>query len=163
VQSGADPEAIKDIRKALADCEKIGANLDRPYFLALLAEALMQFDLTEEAEAVLTESLEQIRASRSFFYKSELLRLRGCVVATRGDKQEATDLYRRAVEVASEQGARSLELRALISLVELSPEEEQGRATLGESLDSFSEGLDSPDLRIAAALCRRAAGGRSPC
>jgi len=68
---------------------------------------------------------------------------------------EVEDCYRRAISIACEQGARSLELRAATRLARLSSE--QGKVTEARDLLAplcawFTEGFDSPDLKEANAL-----------
>ena len=63
--------------------------------------------------------------------------------------------YRRALEVARRQGARSFELRAAVSLSRLwqaAGRHDEARELLAPIYERFTEGLDHPELREAAAL-----------
>src|SRR5262249_12279234 len=69
------------------------------------------------------------------------------------DKAEAC--FRRALEVARRQGAKSFELRAAVSLARLLRDRSrpaEGRHALAEVFGSFTEGWDTADLRDARAL-----------
>jgi tetratricopeptide (TPR) repeat protein len=160
-QSGAAQEGISQIRDAIEMCDQIGANLDRPYFLALLADALIQFEEPAEAQRAVVQALEQVHRSRSFFYEAELLRLQAIACASRNNHPEANELCSQALQTATAQGARALELRALVSMVRLHPSAPELRVSLQNLLASFSEGLHLPDLRSAVSLCGNAAAVRS--
>jgi tetratricopeptide (TPR) repeat protein len=153
-QSGTAQEGIRQIKEAIEMCDQIGANLDRPYFLALLADALIQFKKPDEAQRAAEEALEQVRRSRSFFYEAELLRLQAIACAGRN---KANELFSQALQTAIAQGARALELRTLVSMVRLHPSDRKLRVRLQNVLASFSEGLHLPDLRSAGSLCGNAA------
>lgn len=155
-QTGAGQEGIGEIREAIEMCEQIGANLDRPYFLALLADALIRYD-TADAERALKQALEQVRRSRSFFYEAELLRLQAIASAGRNRHPAANELFSQALEVATAQGARALELRVLASMVRFDQCDRELRVRLRKVLASFSEGRHLPDLRSASSLCGKLA------
>ena len=96
------------------------------------------------------------RESSERWWDAELHRLRGDLLVARGaGAAEGDAAYRRALEIARAQEARSLELRVAISLTRLwrtSPRAAEARRLLGRTVESFSEGLDTPDLVSARAL-----------
>ena len=62
---------------------------------------------------------------------------------------------RQAIDVARRQQAKSLELRATVSLCRLLQQQgrgEEGRQMLAEIYGWFTEGFDTPDLQDAKAL-----------
>ena len=59
-EQGQGEEGIAQIRQGLAALQATGAELTRPYFLALLAEAYGKGGQTEEGLAVLAEALAQV-------------------------------------------------------------------------------------------------------
>jgi predicted ATPase len=68
---------------------------------------------------------------------------------------EAEACFRQAIEVARRQQAKSLELRATVSLCRLWQKQgrgEEGRRMLAEVYGWFTEGFDTPDLIEAKAL-----------
>ena len=144
-----DGDGLDQIRSAVAECERIGAILDLPYFLALLAESLACLERLEESRHVLDGALRHV-STASFFYEAELLRLRACV-----EPKDPESYFRTAVEVTHRQRARSLELRACTSWTEWS----QGRPELVEMLSEcyagFTEGFETPDLAYAAQVLAR--------
>jgi adenylate cyclase len=68
---------------------------------------------------------------------------------------EAESCYRRAIEIARRQSAKSLELRATTSLARLLDQQgrqDEARRTLGEIYGWFTEGFGTADLKDAKML-----------
>ena len=89
--------------------------------------------------------------------KRKVLRLRGVLLLQRtaAPQVEAEAWFQRALDVARRQQAKSLELRAAMSLARLW--QEQGKTTarvhlLAPIYDWFTEGFDTADLQEAMAL-----------
>jgi len=77
---------------------------------------------------------------------------------------EAEADFRRAVDVARSQDARSLELRATMSLARLLNKQgkrDEARAMLAEIYNWFTEGFDTADLMDAKALIEELSASRS--
>ena len=73
-------------------------------------------------------------------------------------RQEAEEYFHKAIETARKQQAKSLELRAAISLARLWQQEEkknEGREMLFEVYNWFTEGFDTKDLQEAKVLLGR--------
>jgi predicted ATPase len=160
-QSGAGQQGIREIREAIEMAEQIGANLDLPYFLALLADALICDARMEEAEKALKRALEQVRRARSFFYEAELLRLKAVVCVHRTGAAEAKEHFTAALKTATAQAARALQLRTLVSMVRLYPSDTALRTLLQNTRAAFSEGAGLPDLQSASALAGNSKAARS--
>jgi predicted ATPase len=72
-----------------------------------------------------------------------------------GAEQEAEECFQKALAIARTQHAKSLELRAAISLARLWQQQnkrEEARALLEEIYRWFTEGFDTKDLQEAQAL-----------
>ena len=68
---------------------------------------------------------------------------------------EAEACFQQAIDVARRQSAKSLELRAVMSLSQLWQQQgkkEEARQVLAEIYGWFTEGFDTPDLQEAKAL-----------
>jgi predicted ATPase len=68
---------------------------------------------------------------------------------------EARSCFARAIEIARKQSAKSLELRATMSLARLLAKQDrrdEARAMLAEIYGWFTEGFDTADLKDARAL-----------
>jgi predicted ATPase len=86
---------------------------------------------------------------------AELNRLKGRLLLRQGHSEAAEELYRKALSIAEEQGAKLWELRAAVSLARL--RRDQGRCADARDLLApvygwFTEGFDTPDLKEAKAL-----------
>jgi adenylate cyclase len=146
---------VEQIRDGIGLSRAIGARMDDPHWLGMLADALLRAGRTEEASAAIEEAIDAVAVARGFFYEAELHRLRGVLRAREGDREEAEASLAKALETAHLQQARLLELRAAVTLARL-------RQTEDEHLDAcgrvaavygwFTEGFDTPDLRDAKAL-----------
>jgi len=163
---GQGMEGMAQMHQGLAAYRAAGAELGRPYQLALLAEAYGEIGKAEEGLSTLAEALAAVDNSEERFYEAELYRLRGelllmqaggAVGAVREPplQTQAEACFQRALEVARRQQARSLELRAAMSLSRLW--RQQGKREAAQQLLApiygwFTEGFDTADLQEAKAL-----------
>src|SRR5262249_50874079 len=111
-------EGIGKIRESLLALRAMRSVNTEPYYLALLAEALGKGGRPQEGLAAVDEACREIGRTGERFYESELHRLRGeLLLQCSADRRSEADVsFRRAVEVARGQRARSLLLRALVSV-----------------------------------------------
>jgi adenylate cyclase len=89
------------------------------------------------------------------FYDAELWRLKGELLTMQDKTSEAESCFQRAIEIARQQSARSLELRACTSLARLwqtQGKRAEARQVLSEIHAWFTEGFDTADLREATSL-----------
>ena len=121
VEQGQGVEGMAHMRQGLDAFDDIGAALGRPYWLALLAEAWGKAGQAEEGLRALAEALEAMQTSGERRWEAEIYRLKGQLLlapgATHDDEAEAC--FQQALDVARRQQAKSLELRAAISLSRL--------------------------------------------
>ena len=153
-----DEGALDDIRKGIEMAEGIGATLDRPYLLALLAESLILMGRAHEALTHLAAALTQVAQTRSFFYEAELWRLQGLALANTDAPPETVEQsFQHALDAAHGQQAKTLQLRALLSMYDTATNERQCRQVcrmLRGTLQEFSEDLDTPDFVRAKVIVR---------
>jgi predicted ATPase len=160
-------EGILQIRQGLATHRTMGADIGSTYWLALLAEKYGKCKQTAEGLAVIAEALMLVDENGERWWEAELYRIQGELLLmyskekSRGSKPrttkdiEAEQCFHHALTVARHQGAKSLELRAAVSLSRLW--ERQGKKRdafrlLGEIYGWFTEGFDTKDLQEAKAL-----------
>jgi predicted ATPase len=148
-QAGA---GLRQMRQGLADWQATGALSHRPFHLALLAEVLGREGQLGEGLAALDEAQALATASGERFLEAELHRLRGELLLAGDEVGPAEACFRQALDVARAQQARSLELRAVVSLGRLYRQQgrqAEARPLLAQMYDWFKEGFDLPDLQEA--------------
>jgi predicted ATPase len=151
-------EGIAQIREGLAAVKAGGTEVGLPWGLALLAEALGNKSRAEEALKVLAEALTVASKNGDLVYDAEIYRLEGelLLASSRADnRSEAESCFRRAIEIARRQQAKSWELRAVTSLSRLLQKQgkkDEARRMLAEIYGWFTEGFDTADLKDAKAL-----------
>jgi predicted ATPase/class 3 adenylate cyclase len=160
---GQVEEGMSQLRHGLATYEAIGAGLLHAYSLALLTEAYGKAGQAEDGLATLVEALAMVDKTGERFYEAELHRLKGELTLKQSSasglesrvQKEAEACFHQAIEVARKQQAKSLELRAVMSLSRLWQQQgkrEEAHALLAEIYGWFTEGFDTKDLQEAKAL-----------
>jgi predicted ATPase len=158
VAQGEVHEGMAQIRQGLDEWRATGAELTRPSGLAKLAEAYGAQGRPAEGLRVLAEALEIVDATGMGFYEAELYRLKGSLLLQLPANQhpeEAEANLQRALDIARHQHAKSLELRAAMSLARLWQQQDRrdhARQLLGTIYHWFTEGLNTADLTEAKAL-----------
>jgi predicted ATPase len=181
-EQGQGEEGVAQIRQGLAAYQATGSELARPRFLALLAEAYGKVGQAAEGLHALAEALTLVNKTGERYYEAELYRLKGELtlqkfqvpsrvgsahqkvrIAEAGTvggahptgEEEAEEYFLRAIEIARRQSAKSLELRAVISLSRLwqsQGKQQEAHKMLAEIYGWFTEGFDTRDLQEAKAL-----------
>jgi len=153
---GRGDEGTQRLREGLEAYRQTGAELFRPYSLALLADACRKTGRHDEALKYLSEALESTHRQDAHFYTAEIYRLRGEVLSLDGkDDPGAEAAYVESMRVAENQGALSFEISAALGLAALLIK--QGRATeigttLARTVAKFAASADSAHLQKARAL-----------
>jgi predicted ATPase len=163
-EQGACTKGITMLREGLTNWDATGAQTHRTYFLGLLADALSRAGKHEEGLSVLNEALALMQSAGSFFHGAELHRLYGELLLRHpADKpvwDDAEVCFQRALAMARQQQAKSLELRAATSLARLYAthnRQVEARSVLQQCYNWFTEGFDTPDLQEARALLEQSA------
>jgi predicted ATPase len=131
-----------------------GAKIGLPMFLAMRAHMLSECGRSAEALLTFDEAFALVEETNERYSEAELYRIKGEVLLKQ-DRVAAESLFLRSLTIAANQQAKSLELRAAISLAALWQSQGRTRAALdllGPIHGWFTEGFDSPDLQRAQAL-----------
>jgi predicted ATPase len=132
----------------------------------VLAEAYGTGGQAERGLTLLAEALAAVHSTGECFYEAELYRLQGALLLAQkgkvtqakgksGKGAQAEECFQKAIEIARRQGAKSLELRAVISLSRLWQQQgkkAEARQLLAEIYGWFTEGFDTKDLQEAKSL-----------
>jgi len=130
-------------------------HINRPYMLAVLTSAKADLGKPGEGLELLEDALASTEVSGERWWLAELHRLRGQLLAARGQHDKGEACFRQAIEVSSEQRARMLELRAATSLARLWSDRgrnAEARDLLAPIYGWFTEGFETPDLKEAKIL-----------
>jgi predicted ATPase len=161
-KQGQRAEGVTQMRQSLAAWSTTGAEIARPHFLALLAEAYEGMGQAEEGLNALAEALAAANKTEERWYEAELYRLKGTLTLQSQAQalkskveEEAEECFWKAIEIARRQQAKSWELRAVMSLSRLWQQQgkkEEARQMLMEIYGWFTEGFDTADLQEAKVL-----------
>jgi class 3 adenylate cyclase/predicted ATPase len=181
-EQGQEEAGLLQMQQGLTARQTTGAELAQPYFLALQAEIYGKLGKAERAMTLLSEALAATSVSEEHRLEAELYRIKGQLTLQKGAgdwelgagppspqtprpkpevpsgaEHEAEGYFLKAIEIAQNQQAKSLELRATSSLARLW--HRQGKAAeahqrLFEIYHWFTEGFDTKDLQEAEALIK---------
>jgi len=156
--------AMSETETALALFESVRPILENSgtvcftsYFVSGVAETLRVAGMFDQALELIAAALKIASDHDERFYKAEIYRQRGItrLAQADGNAEEGERDLVEAIELARQQNAKSLQLRALNSLCRW--HRDQGReverlAELRELYLEFAEGFDTRDLQEAQAL-----------
>jgi predicted ATPase len=180
---GKFEEGILQMRQGLAAYRASGAALGIPDFLVHLAEAQGKGNQGEPDWSLFDEAFALIEKNDERWYEAEVYRLKGELTLQRNREQgtgnreqerstdprpltpdpqgEAEACFRKAVEVAQKQQAKSWELRATVSLARLwqqQGKQREAHTMLSVIYNWFTEGFDTADLQEAKVLLAELGG-----
>ncbi|MFN0111993.1 MAG: ATP-binding protein, partial [Blastocatellia bacterium] len=160
---GRQQEGVAILRNSVNTLRAMKMVLTMPSVAVAFADVLIQTGQAEEAISVIDESLAIIAQIGETTPEAELHRLKGEALRVLAGQEndpapaqakevEAENCFRQAIAIARAQGAKSFELSAAISLYRLALKQDQPgevRQLLSKIYLSFTEGFDTPDLKLA--------------
>jgi predicted ATPase len=157
VQQGQAKAGIERLTHGLRTYRATGAEISRPYWLALLAEVHGILGKLEAGLTVLTEALALVDTTGERWCEPELYRLKGALLLQQSsDNQVETETcFHQSLDIARQQQAKSWELRATTSLAKLWQQQGKRKEAydlLAPVYNWFTEGFDTADLQDAKAL-----------
>jgi hypothetical protein len=151
-----DTEAGLRLLKASLDALETGQHQAlTAVFTSDLASGLARAARPDEANAAIEKVMACDEPTRPNFYLSELMRIKGELLASGLDSSEAEYWFWRSLDLAQEQSALAWELRTATSLAHLRAHQgrhDEAARVLQPVYDQFTEGFDTPDLRAAKCL-----------
>jgi predicted ATPase len=154
---GHGKEGMAQLRQGIAAWRATGAAQHVPYHCTMLADVSAHLGHVEDGLQALAEAHTLVEQHEERYWEAEVHRLRGVLLLRQpGTPQaEAEAWFQRALEVARHQEAKSLELRAAMSLGRLwqqQSKQAEARELLAPVYGWFTEGFDTADLQEAKAL-----------
>jgi class 3 adenylate cyclase/predicted ATPase len=154
---GQGEAGLGQVRQGIAASRSTGAALHVQYYWTVQADVAAHLGHTADGLQALAEAYTLVEQHEERWWEAEVCRLRGVLLLRQpGTLQaEAEAWLQRALDVARRQEAKSLELRAAMSLARLW--QQQGKRTEARELLApiygwFTEGFDTADLQEAKAL-----------
>jgi predicted ATPase/class 3 adenylate cyclase len=154
---GQGEEGIAQVHQGITAGRATGAALHVPYMCTMLADVSAHLGRPVDGLQALAEAYTLIEQHEERYWEAEVCRLRGVLLLRQpGTPQaEAEAWLQQALDVARRQEAKSLELRAAMSLSRLWQQQgkrQEAHDLLAEVYTWFTEGFDTADLQDAKAL-----------
>ena len=156
-QASKASEAVQMITAGITAFRSTGATLFTPMYLSNLAKAYAELGEFNYAWRCIGEAMSTIETTKERWFEAEVNRLAGeiALVSPEPDAAKAEAYFERALAVARDQQAKSLELRAAMSMARLWRDQgkrNEARDLLAPVYGWFTEGFDTLDLKEAKAL-----------
>ena len=163
VALGEHETGLAHLTRGIEKFRGMGAELNVPHFLALLADAHRRTGNPVAGLKVIDEAIAIAAKNDDRCWEPELHRLRGELLLLCGDacpadvgdpRRAAESAFRTALDVAVRQKSRSLEVRVALSLARLLTAQTrfaEARSTLATALDHHPRGGDTSELEEARA------------
>jgi predicted ATPase/DNA-binding winged helix-turn-helix (wHTH) protein len=157
IQRGNAQEALGLIEESLSRLHSARYELLTSTFELALAQGLILCGRYEEALELVSAAIDRCYGNGELYAVPELLRIKAHSARLAGDTQAEKWLHD-SLSLSRKQGARAWELRTAIDVARLWRDAQRPAEALGllrPVRDSFSEGLDTADLRAANALLQQ--------
>jgi len=150
-------DGMAQVHQGIAAYRATGAALLVPYLYTVLADVAVHLSHTADGLQALAEAHTLVEQQEERWWEAEICRLRGVALLRQpGTPQtEAETWLRQALDIARRQEAKSLELRAVMSLGrrwQQQGKQAEARDLLAPIYGWFTEGFDTADLQEAKAL-----------
>ncbi|MGH8071946.1 MAG: hypothetical protein ACRERE_43290, partial [Candidatus Entotheonellia bacterium] len=154
---GQGEEGLAQVRQGIAAWRATGAALTVTYLCTVLADVCDYLGHPEDGLQALAEAHTLVEQQEERWWEAEIARLRGVLLLkqTGTPQVEAETCLRQALDIARRQEAKSLELRAAMSLSRLwqqQGKQAEAHALLAPIYGWFTEGFDTADLQEAKTL-----------
>jgi predicted ATPase len=150
-------EGILQLENCIASNRVTGLKVVQPHYLCMLAEACGNLGRFDRGLDALTEALTIADEDEDRYCQPDTYRLKGELLLKQdvSNIAEAENCFRKAIEIARKQSAKSWELRATMSLARLlvsQCRQNEARTMLADIYNWFTEGFETADLKDAKAL-----------
>jgi hypothetical protein len=148
---------VQNIQGSLEQLHAVHYEMLNTEFKLSLVPGLIAIGEFGEGLALVDETIKLVEANGDLLHMPEALRVKGRLLLAMPQRQvhDAESCFIESLDWARRQGARSWELRTAVDLATLwatHGQRERARAALQPIFDTFVEGLDTTDLKIAEHL-----------
>ena len=156
-QDQRSDSALDELRESVVAIPQMGVNTITSYYMTLLVRAYQQAGRNADGLKVLDDAQASIDARGERWWEAEVRRLRGelLLASSAANVGDAEACFERALDISRKQEAKSLELRAAMSLArswQRQGKQKDARQLLSDCHAWFTEGFDTQDLKDAKAL-----------
>lgn len=156
-EQGRSAEGLREMQAGYAQWVRTGAEVTRPFYLAMQAEGQALAGDLDAALALVRDALERVERTGERYHEADLRRLLGELIWRQqpGAAAAAEAELLRALAFARRQHTLGFELRSACALARLwqaGARAHEGHQLLGAVLARCQEGQDTHDLRQARAL-----------
>jgi predicted ATPase len=151
---GQPEKGMTQLTRGLAAYRAQGL-LHVPTDLTLLADAYCKVQQPQNGLQQIVEAISVTDRTQARYYEAEMHRVRGELFLSMHDDGAAEASFRKAINAAQHQSAKTWELRAAMSMARLWRDQgkaQQARELLAPVYGWFTEGFDTRDLKDAKAL-----------
>jgi tetratricopeptide (TPR) repeat protein len=155
VHEGQPESGTIKIESALQMLQMMGGFIVHPYHKNFLAGTYLSSGRLDDALGAVDEALSSCDGKLATSYVPMMTKLRGDILAARGDRAGAERHYLEALKKVRDQGVRLFEMQiglALARLFNVANRRDEARDLLSPLVNSFTEGFDLPDFKSARAL-----------
>jgi predicted ATPase len=155
--TGKPSDAVETMTSGITAWRSTGATVHLPSWLSYLAATHAELGQLDAAWRCVGEAMAAVETTKERWFEAEVHRAAGEIAlkSREPDAAKAEAYIERALSVARQQQAKSLELRAAMSLARLWRDQgkvQQARELLAPVYAWFTEGFDTRDLKEAKAL-----------
>ena len=155
--TGKASDAVHMITSGITARRSTGSTSLTPRYLSILAGAYAELGQFHDAWRCIGEAMTAVETTKERWWEAEINRLAGeiALLSREPDAVKAEEYFARALAIARKQQAKSLELRAAMSIARLWRDQgkrDEARDLLAPVYGWFTEGFDTLDLRQAKTL-----------
>ncbi len=155
--TGKASNAVLTINGTVEAWRSMGSTVFVPLRLLYLTTAYAELGQLDDARRCIDEAMTAVENTNERWFEADIHQMAGkiALMSSQPDVAKAEAYFERALAVAREQGARSLELRAATSMAELWRDQGKRREALdllAHVYGWFTEGFNTIDLKKAKAL-----------
>jgi predicted ATPase len=159
-ENGMLGEGIAESRKGLSVMQTTGSLLASPYLYSIQVEIYRKAGKIREGIKVLADTFKMVEKTKELWWEAEMHRIKGeLMLADSFDhKLKAEASFHKALKIARRQKAKTLELRAAISLSRTllkTGRKDEARTIITKIYNRFTEGMDTQDLKIARKMAEK--------
>lgn len=148
-------DRVGGLRQAIEEFREVNHLVRMPYYLSVLAEALLQRGDLGAADTTIRGALDTARVKKEGWCLPEVLRVHAAILLAARRPDEAEKVLVEAMAAAEQTGALSWSLRAASDLARLwsaTSGADKARALLLPVYNRFEQGFGTPDLVAAARI-----------